>query len=199
MTGGVFDPELLAKPYGPEASDLWAKARLRDRIDAIIAHELEEAAGLSHRSAIERAENTPLAVTEGARRILRAHGRSGEEEMIHRLTLGHLDPIAIIRDRMVAVQEPLDMAIVHRLLAELGKVDTEGRWTLDDDAVTFTIGYLVIPWQGGWRNRIAEEFALRLHRDTDCVLADREHARVITPSSSKACARIPPVSRISSI
>jgi len=101
--------------------------------------------------------------------------------MIHRLTLGLLDPIAIIRDRMVVVQGPLDMGIVHRLLAELGKVDTEGRWTLDDDAVTFHDGYLVIPWQGGWRNRIAEEFALRLHRDTDCVLADREHARVITP------------------
>jgi len=72
VDSGVFNPELLAKPYGPEASDLWAKSRLRDRIDAIIAHELEEAAGLSHRSAIKRAENTPLAVTEGTRRILRA-------------------------------------------------------------------------------------------------------------------------------
>ena len=101
--------------------------------------------------------------------------------MIHRLTLGHLDPRAIIQDRMVTFQGPLDMGIVHRLLGELGKVDTEGRWTLDDEAVTFHDGYLVIPWQGGWCIQIAEEFALRLHRDTDCVLADREHARVITP------------------
>ncbi len=101
--------------------------------------------------------------------------------MIHRLTLGHLDPKAIINNRMVSVQEPLDMGIVHRLLAELGKVDSRGRWTLDDDTVKLHEDYLVIPWQGGWRNRIAEEFALRLHRDTACVMADREHARIITP------------------
>jgi hypothetical protein len=101
--------------------------------------------------------------------------------MIHRLTLGHLDSEAIVNDRIVTVQRPLDTRIVHRLLVELGKVDREGRWTLGDDTVKFHDGYLVIPWQGGWRNRIAEEFAVRLHRETDCVLADREHARVISP------------------
>jgi hypothetical protein len=101
--------------------------------------------------------------------------------MIHRLTLGHLDPMAIIHDRMLTVQAPLDMGVVHRLLAELGEVDSQGRWTLDDDGVKIHDGSVVIPWQGGWRNRVAEEFALRLHRETGCLLADREHARVIAP------------------
>jgi hypothetical protein len=62
----------MTKPYGAETAKVWAKSRLRDRIDAIIAHELAEAAGGSHRDAIIRAADTPLAVSEGARRILRA-------------------------------------------------------------------------------------------------------------------------------
>jgi hypothetical protein len=101
--------------------------------------------------------------------------------MIHRLTLGHLDPVAIVRDRRVAVERPLDTDVVYRLLAELGAVDSQGRWTLDDDGVKIHDGYVVIPWQGAWPNRVAEEFALRLHCETGCLLADREHARVIAP------------------
>jgi hypothetical protein len=34
---------------------------------------------------------------------------------------------------------------------------------------------------GGYCNRIAEEFAVRLHEETGCVLADREHSRIIEP------------------
>jgi len=36
-------------------------------------------------------------------------------------------------------------------------------------------------WVGGHCNRIAEEFALRLQKETGCVLADREHCRTIEP------------------
>jgi hypothetical protein len=83
---------------------------------------------------------------------------------------------------MVVVQRPLDGKIVSRLLHELGKVDEQGRWTLDGDDVSIHDGYVVVPWQGGWQNRVAEEFALRLHRETSCLLADREHAQVIEPA-----------------
>jgi hypothetical protein len=72
VDSGVLNPELLAKPYGPEASTVWARSRLRDRIDAIIAHEYAEAVGVSHEEAVSLALDTPLAIRERARRILRA-------------------------------------------------------------------------------------------------------------------------------
>jgi len=101
--------------------------------------------------------------------------------MIHRLTLGHLDPAAITQDGGAVVFKSLDMSAVRRLLAELGVVDAQGGWTLDDDEVKIHDGYIVVPWQGGWRNRAAEEFALRLQQETGCLIADREHGRVIEP------------------
>ena len=101
--------------------------------------------------------------------------------MIHRLTLGHLDPAAVERDGSAVVLKFLDMSVVHRLLVELAVVDAHGRWTLDDDEVRFHDGYVVVPWKGGWCNRAAEEFALRLQRQTGCLIADREHGRVIEP------------------
>jgi hypothetical protein len=99
--------------------------------------------------------------------------------VIHRLTLGHLDAAAI-HDRMAVVLKPLDMAATRRILAELGKED-QGRWTLDGDDVRFHDGYVVVPWQGGWTNRVAEEFALRLRIETGCLIADREHGRLVEP------------------
>jgi hypothetical protein len=72
IDSGVLNPDLLAKPYGPDASKVWAKSRLRDRIDATIAHELAEAAGGSHEEALRNAADTSLPIREEARRILRA-------------------------------------------------------------------------------------------------------------------------------
>jgi hypothetical protein len=64
--------ESLAQTLGPKVSAIWAKSRLRDRIDAIIAHEHYEGLGLSHDETAALAPDTPLGVREGARRILRA-------------------------------------------------------------------------------------------------------------------------------
>jgi len=101
--------------------------------------------------------------------------------MIHILTMGHLDPSAV-RRRQVIVQKPLDMGIVNRLLSELGGRDVQGRPTLDGQRVEVSDGIVVCRWRvGGYRNRVAEEFALRLLRQTGCVLADREHSQVIEP------------------
>ncbi len=102
--------------------------------------------------------------------------------MLHNLTIGHLDPAAIISERRVVVLRPLEMDAVHRLLKELGGIDRDGNPTLEGGKVEFRDGYLVGPWRiGGWRNRTAEEFALRLQQETGCVLADREHSRIIEP------------------
>jgi hypothetical protein len=102
--------------------------------------------------------------------------------MLHNLTIGHLDPVAIVSERRVVVLHPLEMNGVRRLLNELGGSDEEGVPTLERGKVDLRDGYLVCPGRiGGWHNRTAEEFALRLQRETGCILADREHSRLIEP------------------
>jgi hypothetical protein len=101
--------------------------------------------------------------------------------MIHILTMGHLDPAAVGRHRAIVLR-PLEVDIVNRLLQELGSRDEQGRLTLDDVPVEIKDGTVVCRWLiGGYCNRVAEEFALRLQEETGCVLADREHSRVIEP------------------
>ncbi len=102
--------------------------------------------------------------------------------MLHNLTIGHLDPAAIVSERRIAVLRPLEIDVVDRLLKELGGIDEDGSPTLERGKVEFRDGYLVCPWRiGDWPNRMAEEFALRLQQETGCVLADREHSRIIEP------------------
>jgi hypothetical protein len=100
--------------------------------------------------------------------------------MLHDLTLGHLDPDAITKRRRVVVKS-LEMEIVHRLLKELGGTDAEGNPTLDGAKVRFEQGYVVVPWLGGRTNRVSEEFALRLHKQTGCLIADVGHCWVVPP------------------
>jgi hypothetical protein len=70
LDSGVLNPKLLGTLPG---SDEWAKARLRDRFDAAIAHEHEEARwGGSHVEALRHAPDTELPIRDGARHILRA-------------------------------------------------------------------------------------------------------------------------------
>jgi hypothetical protein len=63
----------------PKMGDLssWKSARLRDRIDAVIAHEFTEALapqGLDfHIHALQNAETTPLRISDRARQILKEY------------------------------------------------------------------------------------------------------------------------------
>ncbi len=75
VDSGVLNPALLAKPYGRRADKVWGASRLRDRIDAIIAHELCEVDHATHIEALKAAPSAELPITEGARRILRAMER----------------------------------------------------------------------------------------------------------------------------
>ena len=100
--------------------------------------------------------------------------------MLHDLSLGHLDPDAVTQRRRVVVK-PLEMDVVHRLLAELGETDAEGNPTLGGAKVRFEQDYVVVPWLGGGTNRISEEFALRLHKQTGCLIADVSHCWVVPP------------------
>ena len=112
--------------------------------------------------------------------------------MIHILTMGYLEPAAVGR-RQAIVLRPLDMGIVNRLLQELGGTDEQGCPTLDGVPVEIKDGTVACrSWVGGYCNRVAEEFALRLQKESGCVLADREHSRVIEPDQLQGLNRQAP-------
>lgn len=98
--------------------------------------------------------------------------------MLHRLTIGHLDAAAVERRQRVPIKA-LEMDIVRRLLDELGERDAEGSATLGGCKVEFGNGYVTCLWKGGRTNRELEEFALRMQRETGCMIADVGGYRMI--------------------
>jgi hypothetical protein len=72
VNSGVLNPDLLK---GGKGGRIWPKARLRDRIDAIIAHEWAEGRHGTHEAALKTAAKTELPVSKGAKRILKAMER----------------------------------------------------------------------------------------------------------------------------
>jgi hypothetical protein len=79
---GILNPDLFER-LGPEASDAYTIARLRDRIDSGIAREYEEAkGGGSHEYAYEHAPETELPIRHKARELARKI-RDGERRRRH--------------------------------------------------------------------------------------------------------------------
>ncbi len=72
VDSGVLNPELLTETYGRQAGTLWAKSRLRDRIDAINIHEFAESQAGTHEEALLFGLRTDRKISEAARRILNA-------------------------------------------------------------------------------------------------------------------------------
>jgi hypothetical protein len=73
VDSGVLNPELLK---GRKGGRIWPKMKLKDRIDAIIAHEYEELrAGGKHAEAIKNAAKTELPISDEARRLNWARAR----------------------------------------------------------------------------------------------------------------------------
>lgn len=73
LDSGIFNPALLDKFPDPEVRSVWVHARLRDRADAVIAHEFEEATDdepLEHLAAVRKAPVTRLGISAEARRLL---------------------------------------------------------------------------------------------------------------------------------
>ena len=67
------NPELLK---GKKGRKIWPKMRLKDRIDAIIAHEMQELrAGGKHVQAMKASVKTELPISIEARRLNRARAR----------------------------------------------------------------------------------------------------------------------------
>jgi hypothetical protein len=65
VNSGVLNPKLLKG----KGSRLWSKAKIGDRIDAIIAHEFEEDRLGKHELAIKHAHKTELPIRPEARKI----------------------------------------------------------------------------------------------------------------------------------
>jgi hypothetical protein len=110
------------------------------------------------------------------------------EELRPTLTHERLDAVLTLR-RTLYTARLLDMASVERLLRELGERDGQGRPTLDGEPVEIHAGYLTCRWLGGRPNRVLEEFALRLQHESGCLLADREHGRVVEASELRGLER----------
>lgn len=73
IDSGVLNPDLLR---GHKGGKLWARASLKDRIDATIPHEYEELmSGGDHEAALMEAAKTRMPITEMAKRINRARAR----------------------------------------------------------------------------------------------------------------------------
>lgn len=71
VDSGVLNPELLGDPATGRAARAWSRARLRDRIDAVIAHEYEECLRGTDAAARQHAPTTSLRISDGARTLLR--------------------------------------------------------------------------------------------------------------------------------
>jgi hypothetical protein len=72
LNSGVLNPDLLK---GKKGGRIWPKARLRDRIDATIAHEWAESQHVDHEAALKAGARTELPVSDEAKRILKAMAR----------------------------------------------------------------------------------------------------------------------------
>jgi hypothetical protein len=100
--------------------------------------------------------------------------------MLHRLTIGHLDPAAVER-RQTVPTKALEMDVVHRLPDELGENDAEGNITLGGCKVRFHNAAVSCLRMVGNTNNEAEEFDLRMIRETGCLLADVDCGRLVDP------------------
>jgi hypothetical protein len=85
--------------------------------------------------------------------------------------------------RQTVPTEALETDVVHRRLHELGEKDAEGNVTLGRCKVRFHNAAVSCLWMGGTTNNAAEEFALRMNRETGCLLADVDCGRVIDPGA----------------
>ncbi|MHC5537559.1 hypothetical protein ACYOEI_04935 [Singulisphaera rosea] len=103
-----------------------------------------------------------------ARHILRAmRPKGGTPEMIHELTVGHLDHEAL-RGRRAVATSPLDLIVLDQVAAEFPGLKISRR-----------DGYVVVPWHGREDAARGEGFAVRMQALTGCMVADRRNGRII--------------------
>jgi hypothetical protein len=75
LDSGALNPDQITERYGRGAGELWARSSLRDRQDALIAHEDAEWHTGDHEAALKAGPETELPISDRAREILRAMER----------------------------------------------------------------------------------------------------------------------------
>ncbi len=76
IDSGVMNPAAMDAPYGEACGQIWRKTRLKDRMQAIIAHEkAEHEYDDDHELALIAAPETKLPISNPARELLRAQER----------------------------------------------------------------------------------------------------------------------------
>ena len=73
LDSGLLNPDLLADAYDEAAQSAWKRTRIKERAQAIIAHELaEDEYRGDHQLALIAGPETELAISHAARELLRA-------------------------------------------------------------------------------------------------------------------------------
>jgi hypothetical protein len=73
LDSGLMNPELLAAHYDEATQDAWKRTRIKDRAQAIIAHELaEHVYGGDHELGLIAGTETGLPISHAARALLRS-------------------------------------------------------------------------------------------------------------------------------
>jgi hypothetical protein len=73
VDSGVMNPQVMDAIYGEACGEIWRKTRLRDRLQAIIAHEkAEKEYDGDHELALIAAAETKLPISHAARELLHA-------------------------------------------------------------------------------------------------------------------------------
>jgi hypothetical protein len=112
--------------------------------------------------------------------------------MIHRLTLGHLDPEGVRQGQRVVLKR-LDMSLVAKLLHDFGEIDADGLTRLGGFPVQCHEGYVVCRWLMPGRIHQTGQFARRLATETGCLITDFTNRRVISIEALAEAAETTPI------
>jgi hypothetical protein len=71
LDSGLMNPNLMSATYDEDTQKMWRRTRIRDRAQAIIAHELAEHEYADHELALIAGLETKLPISHAARELLR--------------------------------------------------------------------------------------------------------------------------------
>jgi hypothetical protein len=102
--------------------------------------------------------------------------------MKHYLHVGHFVRTKAI-EGVIALERPLDVVVLNRLLSEIAERDINGSWSFDGERVLIKQGYLICPFLSAGVNRRSLQFIDRLFEATGCLIVWLEHGTIHTPES----------------
>ena len=100
--------------------------------------------------------------------------------MFHYLTAGYIDETAVSAGKVV-VLAPLNEAVLSQLVNQYRDQTTSDEITFEGKPIRIKEGYVRCPWYTPFVNRTSLKFILALHGATNCLIADVEHGRMVTP------------------